>query len=225
MNVSAILVTRGDVEMQPVIDSIPKDWEIVIWDNGEKRISRSDGFVEVCTDQGVFGRYAAIECASHDLIYVQDDDVIVVDPLYIAEAWQIENDATAGGLLPRYTDHVVCNMPPEFRHDFYMRHALVGFGACFERTQPQAVFERFLEAHPDCDEGWFRRCCDIVLTGLSRRLLVDVPKKDLGMASDPNRMWKQPNHHGERMNMLGLVVALREQMVAEEDEALRGRLH
>lgn len=224
VNVSACLVTRGDVDMQPVIDSIPQGWEIVIWDNGEGRVTRSDGYAEVAYDLGVFGRYAAIEHATHDLVYVQDDDVIVSDPLRLADRWVEEAEATAGGLLPSYIDHVVCNMPPEFRHDFYQRHALVGFGGCFDRSHAQDTFERFIADVP-VKMSFFNRCCDIVLTGLSRRLLVNVEKENREMASDDNRMWKQPEHQGERQQMLDLVVPLRDQIMAEEAAALRGRLH
>jgi hypothetical protein len=227
-NVSAVIVTRGDIDIQPVIDSIPKEWEIVVWDNSGT-IQRSDGWAEVCTDMSVFGRYAALDYCSHDLIYVQDDDVIVSDPTHLVERWAIEHSATAGGILPFYTDLVVCNMPPEFRHEFYRSHALVGFGGVFHREQAAKCFERLFAAHLEIgaspeNVAWFHRCCDIALTGLSRRLLVDVPKENREMASDDNRMWKQPNHVSERIRMLDLVIPLRMLIQAEEEAELARRL-
>lgn len=199
MNVSAIIVTRGNVDLAPCWATMPDEWEKIVWDNSK------------ATDLSVYGRYAAIELASHDLIYVQDDDVIVSDPQAIVQAWRDSLTYDSEGPIRR-SDHLVANMPQEFRHDFYVEHCLVGFGACFHRKLPDEAFALMMGAE-DIDprvftEGWeemFNRCCDIVFTALTPKVLVDVPKQDREFASDPDRMWKQPWHHGERQRMLNLV--------------------
>jgi hypothetical protein len=237
-NVSAIIVTRGNVDLAPVLDSLPPDWEQVIWDNG-KGVVDVGGSDAIRLDRGlpdeafdgdryapemrvsdlsVFGRYAAIEFATWDLIFVQDDDVIVSDPQaivgrYIDEGTHM-HDEFGKGLTTYFDDPgcVVANMPQEFRHDGYTDSCLVGFGACFHRDAPQRAFDRmraesFLRG--DGDE-FFQRTCDVVFTTLTPRALVDVPKIDREFASDPDRMWKQPNHHGERTRMLDLVRQVRD---------------
>src|SRR4051812_19761075 len=35
--VSAVLVTRGDVDMTPIIDSLPVDWDWLVYDNSDRR--------------------------------------------------------------------------------------------------------------------------------------------------------------------------------------------
>ena len=50
--------------------------------------SRSSIWDNSSADLSVYGRYAAIEDARGDLIYVQDDDVIVSDPQAIVDAWK-----------------------------------------------------------------------------------------------------------------------------------------
>jgi SAM-dependent methyltransferase len=87
-DVSCVLVTRGDVDLQPVLSSLPFD-DIVVWDNSvEER------------DLKVYGRYAAIEAAKHPLIYTQDDDAL----------------CPAGDLLAAYrlldTGGLLVNVPP-----------------------------------------------------------------------------------------------------------------
>jgi hypothetical protein len=177
-------------------------------------------------DLMVYGRYAAIEYASHDLIYVQDDDVIVSDPQAIVDAW-IDASRNYEGGHPRFPDvykidHVVCNQPQEFRHDFYDDHALVGFGAAFHRDAPNIAFGRFWQhegwaSHAlvglndvgDEQREWFLRCCDIVFTALTPRVLVDVPKTNLPYAEGPDRMYRQPRHTWERKRMLELVRGVR----------------
>lgn len=224
MNVSACLVTRGDVEMQPIIDSFPDEWEILVWWNGHTltRLNPQERKVEITVDipdVSVYGRYAAIEYASHDLIYVQDDDVIVSDQQAIVDAWVAARKRVKEWSEVRMPtlandNHVVCNMPQEFRHDFYSDHALVGFGAAFHRDAPKRAIDRFMDFHDHMiplgiRQDVFWSTCDVVFTGLTPRVLVDVPKTDLEYASAPNRMWKQKEHVAERQRMLDLVRRVR----------------
>lgn len=60
MNVSAVIVTRGDIELGPCLSAIDAD-EVVI------RKGRG----------GVWERWEAALSAKHDVIYVQDDDCVV----------------------------------------------------------------------------------------------------------------------------------------------------
>lgn len=241
VGVTACLVTRGDVDLQPIIDSLPNDWQIVIWDNGDRMVTRSDGFTEVCHDLSVFGRYAAIEYATNDLIYVADDDVIVSDPQEIVEVWNQQNKlfyeqqysewwyAVENGEHDRQEvfdtwPGIVCNHPQEFRHDFYSDHSLVGFGAAFYRDAPKRAFARFKEHsirergglcrtidEEAIDGARFNRCCDIVFTVLTPCVRVDVPKENLPHAYADDRMWRQPTHQAERQRMLDLVRRVRDE--------------
>lgn len=210
MNVSACLVTRGNVDMQPVIDSLPRDWEIVLWSNGERMVWRSDGWAEVCSDISVYGRYAAIEYASHDLIYVQDDDVIVSDPAAIVAEWCEASGRREPLGLPM-AEHIVANMPQEFRHDGYTDSCLVGFGACFHRDLPTRVFDRFFDMGFEFEWSEFNRTCDVVFTTLApARVLVNVHKTNREFAEDPDRMYRQPEHVGGRKRMLELSRKVRD---------------
>jgi hypothetical protein len=188
--VSAALVTRGDHDLTEILESLPVEWPIELWDNSVER------------DLGVWGRYQAAQRPARGLVYVQDDDC-VLEPESIAalvEAWR-------PGVL-------VANMPERFRHDFYSGHCLVGFGAVFE---PQLVSDAFARFWLGCSgrepvrPEEFRRTCDIAFTGLvPERVLLDVPYRDLPWATDDSRMYRQPTHVGERKRMLELVHAIAE---------------
>lgn len=249
MNVSAVIVTRGNVDLAPVLDSLPDAWEKIIWRNGT-HVGRAEWTEETdwtlrvlghAGDLAVYGRYAAIQYASSDLIYVQDDDVIVSDPASIVEEWvsnlpNLEVGMYASGGNTPY-EGIVANMPQEFRHDGYTDSCLVGFGAAFHRDLPRKAFERIFWGGIGLnatEEDWtagtpmirtgddgqelfrinsiaeFRRTCDVVFTTLTPRVLVDVPKVDREFASDPDRMWKQPAHYGERVRMLELARKVRD---------------
>lgn len=63
-DVTACIVTRGDVDLQPIIDSLVFG-EVIVWDNS------------VRADWKCAGRYMAAMEAATDLVYWQDDDTIV----------------------------------------------------------------------------------------------------------------------------------------------------
>lgn len=235
MSVSAIIVTRGNV---PIEWNVPLEWERVLWDNGagvcrvwHPESSPFDCVEHDVSDLSVYGRYAAIEHASHDLIYVQDDDVIVSDPAELVREWRAEHHRVGvcsegpdgceyDGTDPCFQcgarrQWLVANMPQEFRHDGYTDSCLVGFGACFHRDLPKKSFGRFMAHHDHMiplgiRQDVFWRTCDVVFTTLTPRVLVDVPKVNREFASDPDRMWKQPSHYGERVRMLELARKVRD---------------
>lgn len=186
MRVAACLVTRGNVPMEEILESIPADWEIVLWDNTKQ------------PDLGVYGRYQAIELTDAELIYVQDDDAVLetADILELA-AW-----LTVPGMLP--PDTLVANMPERFR-PHYPDSCLVGFGAIFERHLPRLAFNRLGAAPAN-----FELTCDVYFTaGTASRKLLDLPHRDQPWASDPDRMWKQTNHVPIRAEALALARMLR----------------
>lgn len=199
MNVGAIIVTKGDQDLTPIAASIPDDWDLVIWDNSQEP-----------NDLAVYGRYAAVARTDAELIYVQDDDCVVSDPQAIVRAW---HEVDQAALEIRYGETgVVCNMPSEFRHNFYSDHALVGFGAAFHRDAPARAWSRWDNSGmPIGPEGlrqeteFFYRTCDIVFTALTPRVLVDVPVENLPWAYQWDRMYRQPELLAERVRMLDLV--------------------
>lgn len=194
MTVVARLVTRGDVDLEPIVASIRAAGidDVLVWDNSVRR------------DVAVFGRYALLEGAERAFTYVQDDDAV------------LEPAAIRALLDARQPDAVVCNMPGRFRHDFYVDHALVGFGAVFPTDMPAGAFSRYWTAlgagAVSVDSvAAFHRTCDIVMTALApRRDLLDLPYEELPHAHAPNRMWKQAGHVEERTRTLELARKVRD---------------
>lgn len=220
MKVSAIVVTRGDVDIQDIIDSIPQGWEIVVWDNGARIVTRSDGYAEVATDLSVYGRYAAIEHATGDIIYVQDDDCLVHSPEKIVDEL-IENYGMlqTAPLQPLEVTHVayskdrlVSNMPAS-RHADFPDSALVGWGAAFHRDLPLRCFEKWDRIFNDTPMELFNRVCDVIFSTLApRRTVVDYGFSHLPWAEGPGRMFttNYEEHKRERDAMLKLAREVRD---------------
>ena len=62
--VSCVIVTRGDVDLRPVLDSLIFE-DVVVWDNSARE-----------EDYMTYGRVIGARSAKHKLIYSQDDDII-----------------------------------------------------------------------------------------------------------------------------------------------------
>lgn len=187
--VSACLVTRGDHDMTDILASLDDAGigEVIIWNNALE------------TDLGPYGKYAAIEQARHTVILVQDDDVLLPVESILA-------------LVAAYEPGVlVANMPAEFR-PHYPDSAMVGFGAIFDHDLPGEAFERFFGHHTGmtADSPLFLRESCRAFAVLTPLKLVDLPKKDLPWASDPDRLWRQPEHVVMRDRMLDLARQVRD---------------
>jgi hypothetical protein len=182
MRVAACLVTRGNVPMDDIIESIPEDWEVVVWDNSKRE------------DLAVYGRFAAITLTDAEMIYVQDDDC-VLEPVAFET---LENHSK---VWPRI---IQANMPERFR-PHYPDSCLIGFGAMFHRSLPGLAFNRLGDVTP----RFFNLTCDVYFTTLTQRFLLDLPYRDQPWASDDDRMWRRKNHVGERNEALREARTLR----------------
>lgn len=165
--VSAIVVTRGDVELAPVLAPLREHFsDIVVWDNSQRE------------DLGVFGRYAAIREAKHPVVAWVDDDVVF-------EHWE--------ELLAAYDpDRLVCNMDQAWIEgaeygDFL---AMSGAGSLCPAWLPEKVFARYVQHYP-ADEDFLLEA-DFVFGVLAPFTRVDLPYTAREFADGPGRLYTQP---------------------------------
>lgn len=179
-NVSAVIVTKGDKDIQPILNTLPfKD--IVVWDNSKKS-----------EDSKVYGRYLALNEARYNLVYTQDDDCIV----------DIES------VIKAYTGYgVVCNMPQDRRREYYDGIQLVGWGCVFRKDLAATAFSKYLSAFP-LDELFLREC-DRVFTYLNKTVLVDVPFSHMDYAHGFDRMGRESRHGNDMKEIRKRLYSLR----------------
>ena len=167
--VSAVLVTRGDVDMRPIIAALPYG-EIVVWDNSKRP-----------HDAKVFGRYLGIAEAKNQVIYVQDDDCIVR-----------YHDL----LLDAYEPGVVVGSMP-YPAEQYADTTLLGWGALFDRELPQKAFDLWATVHP-LDDYFREKECEYAFPMLSRtKTVYGFAERIIAgeqIEERPNRTWKRPDH-------------------------------
>jgi hypothetical protein len=132
MKFSAVIVTRGNVDLGPVLDPIvPLADEIVI--------RRGHG--------GVWERWEAILAAKHELVYTQDDDAVV--------------DLEAFKVWPNCLEVITCNMPADRRAEYQDGTALVGWGAFVPKAVALAALIRYRQ-HFDTDALFRREADRVV---------------------------------------------------------------
>lgn len=182
--VSAVVVTRGDVDLSPILDSLIYD-ECIVWDNSTKDRNYS-----------VYGRYLAMAECKHDVIFFSDDDVLFTAHDELLAAYE--------------PNRITCNMPsPWYENMQYdqLGMCLVGAGSLVPRDLPPRAFAAYLERWPMDD--LFLDYCDFVSGMLSPGLRLDLGYEVLPHATAPGRINTTPGSHMRRGIMLNHVLNLR----------------
>lgn len=166
-DVSAVLVTRGDVDLSRILDELTIFADVIVWNNSKRE------------DLKTYGRYAAIAEAKHDVLFFQDDDIFLPR-------------TTIEGLLAAYEPGViVANMSPGWvaGRDL-VDSVFVGAGAVLDKDIPAEAFARYDRLFPR-DEVFFYYP-EAMVSIPSRIKRVDLPLEVLPWGYAPNRMNAQP---------------------------------
>jgi hypothetical protein len=172
VNVSAVIVTRGDVPLGPILDTLvdPRIDDVIVWDNSVRH------------DVKTWGRHAALAEARHRVIYSQDDDLV-----HTPEAIGRILDAYAPGVLtgcmwPAWSD----NAARQGIAGGYSDLAFPGSGSVYDREVPLMAATRYLALHPFDD--FFRTWCDAVIGVLAPTAQLDERFRTLPAAFLPDRL-------------------------------------
>jgi len=178
--VSAVIVTRGDVDLAPILATLPYA-EVLIWDN---------------SSASCYGRYIAASACVHDTIFFQDDDVIFTAHDELLAAYE--------------PGRITANMPsPWYERTGYdkLGCCLVGAGSLVPRDLPARAFKTYLEHFPLDD--LFLTYCDFVNGILNPGCRLDLGYEICEHATAPGRINTSPDSHLRREVMLERVLALR----------------
>lgn len=126
-DVTLTIPTRGDIDLAPILDTLPDFAAVIVWDNSQRH------------DYGIFARYAAITLAPTEVIATQDDDLIVT-------GWD--------ELLADYQPGVlVCNYPAPWDIPWVARGAVFDRDLpdrAFARYLDRFPFDKYFTHHA-CD--------------------------------------------------------------------------
>lgn len=183
-DVTACFTTRGDVDLQPVLDSLP--YPIVgVWHGYQ---DRPDAY-------GMYTRWLAIAEAPTPIVYTQDDDCI-----------QLEHDQ----LMAAYKPGVIVSTyghgeNPDGLEDFVLMHG----GAIMDRDLAPVALAKYDAAGFPRDESFYRYC-DLIVGGLTPFEHVDLPFTiNYDITSRPNRMSHMEGARDMKHEIAGRVRAIR----------------
>lgn len=187
-DVTAVLITRGDVDLAPIIDTLPYE-HVVLW------TADRDG----PQAYGLFVRYLAASEAPTEVVYVQDDDCL----------FERHDDLVAAYEPGRIVSTYGHGENPDGLEDFVLLHG----GAIFDRDLIAPAFERYLDYYVR-DEGFYREA-DIIFGGLTPFVHVDLPFEiDYEIATRPNRMANQEWQKGLKHAIANRVRGVRDMVEA-----------
>jgi hypothetical protein len=183
--VAAVIVTRGDVDLASILDTLPYD-ETIIWDNAAR------GWESRC-----FGRYLATVETTKPYVYFQDDDIIFTahDQL----------------LALHEPGRMTVNMPsPWYEAAGYdkLRQALVGAGSIMDRELAWPAIHRYLARYPHDD--LFLTYADVVIGMLTPHKRFDLGYEVLPHASAPGRIYTTPGAAKRKQEMQRRTLQMRE---------------
>lgn len=175
-SVSAVLVTRGDCSLDPILGSLAWADEVLVWDNSGRE------------DLGIYGRYAMIEYARNPVCVTQDDDVLVTCwPQILAayrpgvltvnypEPWDIPWVARGAVFDRGLPEQAFARYDQVFQRDRYFTHyACDGIFGLLSETHvvdhgSQDLPQGFVEGRVSTSPGWYddrrpliqRRCAQL----------------------------------------------------------------
>lgn len=187
--ITAVVVTRGDRDITPVLDSLRGFGEVLM----------PIGAPGLC----VYARWQAAAQAKCETVAVVDDDTIVDWDALLA-AHRFRGDCA-----------ITCNMPQRWRKGYEGTGiSLVGFGAILPRSAAMAGFVSYNAAGLPGDEVFLREC-DRVWSYAMRHQIhwADVPIKQMDYSTAPDRMYLQ-SRVGEDYREIRRRLALIEEKAA-----------
>lgn len=173
--VSAVIVTRGNTELAPVIASLEQFDEIVIWDNS------------IEDNQMTYGRVCGLARCRHDIVYSQDDDIIHTpeNQRRILDAYQPE--VLTGCMWPEWSDGARAQGIEHGYDDL----VFAGSGSVYDIAVPFTAVARYLYHYPADD--FFRLWADTIIGILAPTKQLDIRFHALPEAEDDYRMCNLPD--------------------------------
>lgn len=163
--ISAVIVTRGDVDLGPTLEPIPVP-DVCVWDNSQRE------------DLKTYGRIKMLDECANSVAFTVDDDVIFTE---------------FDRLIDAYEPNVwTCNMDDPWIDGAGYRGIVSqsGAGSIYDKHLPQEAAARYLAHFPYDDE--FLTWCDAIVGTLAPWQIVDLGFAVREFSDDPGRLWTTP---------------------------------
>ncbi len=172
--VTAIIPTRGDVDIQPIVDSLIFE-EVIVWDNS------AGG------DYGTWGRYLATNGTDIKYVYSQDDDIIHSHENQLAIVQAYEPRTLTGCMWEEWSN----GARKQGIQNGYDDLVFAGSGSVYDASLPHQSAALYTEMYP-VDE-FFLLWADTILGIISPSKQLDLRFSEMDYAEADNRMANMEN--------------------------------
>lgn len=186
-DVSAVIVTRGNIDLGPILESLPYE-DIVVWDNSKRPI-----------DLKILGRYHAALEAKNEIVYFQDDDIVFTAHDELLAAY--EPGVIVANMNQSWVD--ACGY-----HDMVM----LGAGSVCDKSLLWPALERYLSVHPRDED--FMLETDFIVGTLVPGKKVDLGYELRSFADDADRLYQQPGQFDRKELARARAREIRDEQVA-----------
>jgi hypothetical protein len=174
--VSAVIVTRGNVDLHLVLDSLIFE-DIVVWDNSKGP-----------RDEMTWGRALAVEQARYPVIYSQDDDIIHTRDNQLRIVYEGYRPGVLTGCMWQEWSDGARQQGIEGGYDDLV---FAGSGSIYDRNIPAEAAALYLDRYPEDD--FFRLWADTIIGIIAPTHQLGIRFDALPCAEDADRMCNLEN--------------------------------
>lgn len=171
--VSAVLVTRGNTDLKPVLDSLIFA-DVVIFNNALEPY-----------DMRTYGRVIALASARNPVIWSQDDDIVHTAENQERIVSEYQPGVLTGCMWPEWSDGARAQGIPDGYDDL----VFCGSGSVYDADLPRQAVSRYLERYPYDD--FFLLWSDTIIGVLTPNRQLDIRFDALPEAEADYRMCNQ----------------------------------
>jgi hypothetical protein len=190
--VSAVIITKGNVDLTPVLDSLIFD-DAVVWDNSVEE------------DRMTFARALAVKRAKHRVIYSQDDDIVHTAENQRRIVGSYRPGVMTGCMWQEWSD----GAKAQGIEDGYDDLVFAGAGSVYDADVPAAAALLYLMHYPLDD--FFLLWADTIIGILAPNHQIDIRFQALEHAEAPDRMCNLPNANAFKAEAIRRARAVRDQ--------------
>jgi hypothetical protein len=174
-DVTAVIVTRGDVPLDPIIDTLVFP-DVIVWDNSREE-----------KDQMTYGRLLGALRANTGIIYSQDDDIVHSPENQMQILAAYSESYLVGCMWKDWSD----GARRQGIENGYDDLVFPGSGSISNRELWVDAHLRYLEHYPHDD--FFRMWSDTIIGVITPTVQLPLRFEELGWGNDDNRMAHMEN--------------------------------
>jgi hypothetical protein len=193
--VSAVIVTKGDVDLAPVLDSLIFD-DVVVYDNSVEK------------DMMTFGRVVAARRAKRKVIYSQDDDIIHTPEAQRTIVAAYEPGVLTGCMWPEWS----AGAKEQGIENGYDDLVFPGSGSISRLWLWEEALADYFSEWPNDD--FFRLWCDTIIGVIAPTKQLDIRFQVLPCAEDETRMANLPDAVALKTEAIRRARAVRDRVYA-----------